>query len=57
MIAGIGMTEILVILSVVMVLFGAKKLPELGEGMGKGIRSFKKAISESDNKTDDQIEV
>ncbi|MDL2317274.1 twin-arginine translocase TatA/TatE family subunit [Desulfovibrio sp. OttesenSCG-928-A18] len=43
-----GMQEILVILVVVMVLFGAKKLPEIGSGLGRAIRNFKKATTEPD---------
>lgn len=45
---GIGMQEILIILLVVLVLFGAKKLPEIGGGLGRAIRNFKKASSEPD---------
>ena len=45
---GIGMQEMLVILLVVLVLFGAKKLPEIGGGLGRAIRNFKKATSEPD---------
>lgn len=40
---GLRMPELLVILVVVVVMFGSKKLPELGESLGKGIRAFKKA--------------
>lgn len=43
---GIGMTELLIILLIVVVLFGAKRLPEIGGGIGKAIRNFKKATSE-----------
>jgi sec-independent protein translocase protein TatA len=47
---GIGMSEWLVILLVVAVLFGGSKLPKLGKGLGEGIRNFKKGISgELDN--------
>lgn len=42
------MQEMLVILLVVLVLFGAKKLPEIGGGLGRAIRNFKKATSEPD---------
>ena len=41
----LGMGELLVILIIVIVLFGASKLPQLGAGLGEGIRSFKKALS------------
>ena len=45
---GLGMTEIIIILVVVLIIFGAGKLPEIGEGLGKGIKSFKKAVSGED---------
>jgi sec-independent protein translocase protein TatA len=44
MFGGIGMPELLVILVIVLVIFGANKLPQIGEGLGKGIRNFKKNI-------------
>jgi sec-independent protein translocase protein TatA len=50
---GIGTMEILIILFIVLIIFGAGKLPKLGEGLGKGIRSFKKeikGIQDRDNK-------
>lgn len=40
----IGMGELLIILLVILVLFGSKKIPDLAQGLGKGIREFKKAI-------------
>lgn len=46
----LGMGELLVILVIVVVLFGANKLPQLGHGLGQGIRSFKKALSGDDDK-------
>jgi sec-independent protein translocase protein TatA len=46
MIGGIGITELIIILVIVLVIFGAKKLPEIGGGMGKAIQNFKKATSE-----------
>jgi sec-independent protein translocase protein TatA len=45
---GLSMCHILVVLLVVVVLFGAKKLPEIGGGLGRAIRNFKKATSEPD---------
>jgi len=42
---GLGAGEILVILFIVLLLFGAKKLPELAKGLGKGIKEFKNASS------------
>jgi sec-independent protein translocase protein TatA len=47
MIGGIGMPELLVILVIILIIFGAGKLPEIGAGLGKGIRNFKKATGES----------
>ena len=43
-----GGWEILLLLAVVLLLFGAKKLPELAKGLGKSIKEFKKASSEAD---------
>ncbi len=43
-----GMQEILIILLVVVVLFGAKKLPEIGSGIGQAIKNFKKSVTEPD---------
>ena len=45
---GIGTQEILVILVILLLLFGAKKLPEIGGGLGRAIRNFKRASSEPD---------
>ena len=46
MIGGIGMPELVIILVIVLVIFGAGKLPEIGAGLGKGIKNFKKATTE-----------
>ena len=45
---GIGVQEILVILVVGLIVFGYKKLPEIGSGMGRAIKNFKKATIEPD---------
>jgi sec-independent protein translocase protein TatA len=45
---GIGTTELLIVLGIVVVLFGARRLPELGSGVGKAIRNFKAGISGKD---------
>ncbi|MBT8763011.1 twin-arginine translocase TatA/TatE family subunit [Desulfohalobiaceae bacterium Ax17] len=43
---GIGIPELIIILVIVLVIFGANKLPEIGSGMGRAIKNFKKATSE-----------
>lgn len=45
---GLGMQELIIILVIVMILFGAKRLPELASGMGKAIKNFKKASNENE---------
>lgn len=45
-IGGIGTSEILLIVFVLLLLFGGKKLPELMRGLGRGIRDFKDAVNE-----------
>ncbi len=42
---GVGMSEWLIIILVIAVLFGGSKIPKLGKGLGEGIRNFKKGIS------------
>ena len=53
MFENLGMGELLVILIVVLLLFGSKKIPEIAQGLGKGIREFKKSIKE----VEDQITI
>lgn len=45
---GLGITELLVILAIVVVIFGARRLPELGSGLGKAIKNFKSGVSGKD---------
>jgi sec-independent protein translocase protein TatA len=45
---GLGATELLIILAIVVVLFGARRLPEIGSGLGKAIKNFKTGISGKD---------
>jgi len=45
MLPNIGMQELLVVLVIVLVIFGAGKLPEIGAGLGKAIRNFKKTVT------------
>jgi sec-independent protein translocase protein TatA len=47
---GLRMPELLLILAIVVILFGANKLPALGQGLGQGLRGFKKAFSGEDEK-------
>ena len=44
---GIGMPELIIILIIVLIIFGARKLPEIGSGIGKGIKNFKMAAKEA----------
>ncbi len=41
----VGPTELLLIILIIVIIFGARKLPELGKSMGEGIKNFKKSIS------------
>jgi sec-independent protein translocase protein TatA len=45
---GLGATELLIIFGIVVVLFGARRLPELGSGIGKAIKNFKAGVSGKD---------
>ena len=49
MIGNLGFGEILVILLVVLLVFGAKRLPEVGASIGKGIREFKRSVTETND--------
>jgi len=49
---GLGMPEILIILLIILVLFGARRIPELAKGLGEGIRNFKSGM-----RSDDQAEL
>ncbi|WP_456432037.1 twin-arginine translocase TatA/TatE family subunit [Thermosulfuriphilus sp.] len=54
---GLGLPELLVILVIVVIIFGAGKLPQIGEGLGKGIRNFKKSLKEEEaEKSQSEIE-
>ena len=43
---GIGMPELIIILIIILIIFGAGKIPEIGSGIGRGIKNFKKATEE-----------
>ncbi len=49
-IAGLGLPELLIILLVVLLIFGASRLPGVGAALGKGIRSFKTSVTGEDEK-------
>ena len=53
---GIGMPELIIILIIILIIFGAGKLPEIGAGIGKGIRNFNSATSEMDQEDTGKIE-
>lgn len=56
---GLGMTELLIILAVVLLFFGGKKLPELGSALGRSMQNFKRGLKEEDEekeKIDDSKE-
>ena len=51
---GIGLPELTILLVIVLVVFGAGKLPAIGAGVGKSIRNFKNAVTESDKSVEKQ---
>ncbi|MBQ7420707.1 MAG: twin-arginine translocase TatA/TatE family subunit [Prevotella sp.] len=51
---GLGMQEILIIALIVLLLFGGKKIPELMNGLGKGIKSFKDGMKEATEDKDEK---
>ena len=48
MFGSLGFTELVLILFIVLIIFGAGRLPQLGEGLGKAIKGFKKSVNEAD---------
>jgi sec-independent protein translocase protein TatA len=51
MLGSIGPTELILILLIVIIIFGAKKLPDLGRSIGEGIKNFKKSVNEGKDTT------
>lgn len=54
-IGGLGVSEILLIVLVVLLFFGGKKIPEMMKGLGKGVRSFKEGMNEIEKDIKDDI--
>ena len=54
-IGGLGTSEVMIIMLVILLLFGAKRIPELAKGLGKGIREFKDATKEIKNEVENAV--
>ncbi len=54
MIGGLGFSELLIILLIVIIIFGASKLPQLGKGLGEGIRNFKGSLTQDDSEGEEK---
>ena len=52
MLGSIGPTELILILLIVIIIFGARKLPELGKSIGEGIKNFKKSVNSASEETE-----
>ena len=53
---GIGMPELIIIMVIIMIIFGAGKLPEIGAGMGRAIKNFKDTTSEIEHKYPEKVD-
>ncbi len=54
---GPSVQQLLIVLLIILVLFGAKKIPELAKGMGKGIKSFKKEMADDETNTQESEKI
>jgi len=54
---GLGMPELIIILVLVLIIFGAGKLPDIGRGLGKGIKNFKSSVSEPDQGSEEKKQI
>ena len=52
---GVSVQQLLIILAIIVLLFGAKKIPELAKGVGKGIKSFKKEMEDDEPKLEESV--
>ncbi|MBB5021328.1 twin-arginine translocase TatA/TatE family subunit [Desulfurispira natronophila] len=53
---GLGVWELAIVLIIVLVIFGAGKLPQIGAGLGKGIKNFKESVKDEDKAIDDKAQ-
>jgi sec-independent protein translocase protein TatA len=53
----IGLPEILIVLAIALIVFGPKRLPEMGRSLGKGIREFKNSVTGSDEEEEEPREI
>lgn len=56
MLGGIGIQELLLIFLVVLILFGAKRIPDIAQGLGRGIRDFRKAMKDTTDEIKSSVE-
>jgi sec-independent protein translocase protein TatA len=54
---GLGPTELIIILVILLILFGGSRLPSLAKGLGESVRNFKKAVSDDSEETKDKSKV
>jgi sec-independent protein translocase protein TatA len=54
---GLGLPELLIILFIILIIFGAGKLPQIGEGLGKGISNFKKSLKQDEDEDSPDKEI